>query len=270
MRFNQPKIEPNPSLFPFVAGMACPSSLAGEHSQSGDTTSGNTTSSDATAWRPRRWLFAIVLLLAAGVVLHPPLLRGLACLLIADEGSHDADHVVVLWCEGCFDRAGELYRENQAAQFHYIEPTSERLVSLGISPSWGKLCVAELGRRGVPPQAISEIPGAAREPWGFAHSLHTWLDDHRETRVLVLCNRLESGAVRFAFSAILSEAEFARVGFWCPPDPRFDETDWWRSGAGRRELATALFSRVYFRLHGEDAGAPAAAFDADAYERGLP
>lgn len=248
-----------PSLSLLIAGMASQSSTAGSYSQS----------PKADAWRWRRWLALAVILLIAAAVFHPLLLRGAACLLIADDGAGDANDVVVLWCEHCFDRASELYRDGEAARFHYIEPTSERLVSLGVSPSWGELCVAELGRRGVPSQAISEIPGAAREPWGFAHSLHAWLRDNPESQVRVLCSRLESGAVRYAFSSVLGDDEFERVGFWCPADPRFDEHDWWQSGAGRREFATALFTQAYFWLHGEDSGVSATMFDPDAYERGL-
>lgn len=232
--------------------------------------SGPAEASKILSLSPRcRWFYAPAAVVLAAAVFHPLLLRGAAAVLIADEGASGADHVVVLWCERCFDRASELYREGDATRLHYIEPTSERLVSLGISPSWGELCVAELGRRGVPRQSISEIPGPAREPWGFAHSLHAWLRDNPESKVRVLCSRLESGAVRFAFSSVLTSEEFERVGFLCPADPRFDETDWWRSGAGRREFSTALFTQFYFRLHGEDGGTPATVFDPDAYERGL-
>jgi hypothetical protein len=208
-------------------------------------------------------------MLLAGAALHAPLLRGLAQTLIADDGPQAAEHMLVLNCERVFDRASQAYHLGRTSKLLYIDLPAKRLGSLEIVPSWGTQCSRELQRRGVPPTAIFPIGGTAGDPWQTAHRLHEWLEARPQARVLVLCSRFASGGVQFAFSSVLETTELNRIAFWSPADPRFDESNWWRSHAGRRELAVAIFTQAYFRLHGEDVEPPPPTFDPDAYEREL-
>ncbi|MGH7136359.1 MAG: hypothetical protein ACREHD_11505, partial [Pirellulales bacterium] len=177
--------------------------------------------------------------------------------------------MLVLSCQRSFDRASEMFREGLTPRLHYIEEPASRLVLMGLRPSWGSQCVRQLVRRGVPARAISQIDGVSEGPWQDAHALQRWLKEKPATRVLVLCDRFNSGGIRFAFASVLEAGELARVRFWSPRDPRFDENDWWKSHDGRREFVVALFAQAYFRLHGEDAQRLATGFDPDAYERAL-
>jgi hypothetical protein len=217
--------------------------------------------------RRRRWLALAGLVLVA-LAAHQPLLQWLAQTLITDDGLRRSDYALVIECERCFDHASRLYHDQTVGGLLCIEQPAIRLVPLGVLPSWRAHCTREVARRGVPASAVAQIDGEAEEPWQAARVLRAWLSEHPMATVLVICGRFRSGAWRWAITEMLQDSELDRVHFFCPPDPRFDETNWWRSRMGWREYAAALFEQLYFRLHGEDRML-LPPLDPEAYERSV-
>jgi len=210
-------------------------------------------------------------MIVAAVVFHATILRWFARTLIVDDTRRAATDVLVLDRGHCFDRAAELYHAGLASRLHFIERPTKRLVSLGVVPSWGSQCAGELERRRVPPRAITAIPGIADEndAWQTARCARAWLKDHPDDTVRVLCGRFSSGGIRYVMSKTLAADELDRVVFCGVPDSRYDETNWWQSRSGCREIVAAFFDQAYFRLHGEDCAVLIHPFDPDAFERGL-
>jgi len=219
--------------------------------------------------RWRRWVVGGMIV--AAVVFHATILRWLARTLIVDDTRRTVDDVLVLDRGDCFDRAAELYHAGLASRLHFIERPAKRLESLGVVPSWGSLCNAELKRRRVSPRAITAIPGIAdvNDTWQMARCTRAWLKDHPDDTVRVLCGRFSSGGIRYVMSKTLAVDDLDRVVFCGVPNLRYDESNWWQSRAGCREIVAALFDQAYFRLHGEDSAVLIQPFDPDAFERGL-
>lgn len=212
----------------------------------------------------RRWdIVAIAVLIA---VAHVPILRGLALALIADDPMPSADQVLVLRADYCFDRAAEMYHRGTISRILVMDRPANRLVRMGVVPSKKEQCLRELRRRDIGAEAVSPLPGSDEIPWQVARALRAWLAEHPGARVLVLCERFESGDLRFVGSRVMDASQAERVAFRGLPDHRFDETNWWWSRAGVRAFAGAAFNLAYDRVRGEDAH-PTAEIDFSQFER---
>jgi hypothetical protein len=224
----------------------------------------------ATASQPRRRWWAVwlcVLLVVAA--LHPALLRLAVRPLVADDAPRTADHLFVYSGDGRFGNAADAYRRGEAKTILVLDRPATRLVRLGILSSRADECRRELGRRGVPEDAIVLIPGAASTPWQTARCLGGWLREHPQQDVLVLCDRFASGDLRYAMSRVLG-AEPQRVILQALADRRYDEASWWRSRTGWRAAVGAACELAYDRLRGEDRDlGPDREFDLKAFEQAL-
>ena len=102
------------------------------------------------------------------------LLQGLASCLVVDEPPGDFQYVCVLgWHDRpsgyrCYDTAVQLCRKRPSCGVLVIEPRPERLVEIGVLPSFETLSRRELESRGVPRRAISVLRTDGCDDWATA------------------------------------------------------------------------------------------------------
>jgi len=198
-----------------------------------------------------KWRVAMAATVVIAVwLLYAPILRGLAGLLIVDQPAGDCDYVCLRsWGGGpegdqSINAAGDLYGGKRPCNVLLIAPQTDRLSEIDVLPSFESLCRRELGKRHVPQQAISVIPGGGYNDWDAARSLAAWLNDHPDDSALLLCSRFRSALVRRVLDDVLDPTQAARVRVRALPDRRFDETDWWKSRIGYLEFGFCWLMRI--------------------------
>jgi hypothetical protein len=182
---------------------------------------------------------------------HGAILRGMASVLVADQGQQDAKFVLVVDGDRRYDAAAALYREDPSRRVVLIEPYPTRLVQVGALPSFEAISRRELHARGVPEEAVTVIPGKARTAWEETRLLRSWLKEHPDAQLLLLCDRFGSSYRRHVLDSTLPAGEAARVRILALPDRRYDETNWWKSRRGAKEWLVGLTTLVYASCRGE-------------------
>lgn len=186
------------------------------------------------------------------VLLHTPILRGLAWCLIVDEPSSAANYVLVVDGDRCFDVAAQRFREGSVEQVLVQESIPGRLARLGVLPTFEELSRRELAKRGVAADRIALVPGQPESRWEAARVLNAWLQNHPEARVAVLSSQFSSKLKSHVFDRELDHRTRTRLSIVAIRDRRFDESNWWRSKTGIKSFAGDLFSQCYAQLRGEE------------------
>jgi uncharacterized SAM-binding protein YcdF (DUF218 family) len=217
------------------------------------------------------WLL-IGLIAVAGVFLAgPPVLLGLADLLISDQPAGDFQYVgIVEWYHApdgdrCNDAAAKLFRENPSRGIVLVQSPADRLLEIGVLPSFESLCRRELEARGVPRRAVAVTSSDGLDDWATARAIRAWLADRPQANMLVLCGAFSSAHLRHALDTVLDPADAYRVRTRALDDRRFDRTNWWTTRTGIKAFGIEWLRR----LHGWCAGdhPPPPFHLADAYER---
>ena len=195
--------------------------------------------------KPVLFTTAAVVLLA--VVLHVPLLRLAAGLLIAEDAPTTPRTMLIAGGDRCFDVASELYTGGEVQSVLLCQSLPERLELIGIRRSGAEIARDELIARNVSPESITLLqitPDAGLDP---VERLDQWLAEHPEDQVVILCSRFSSRLWRLRLDHGLSEPNRVRTGLRALPDRRFDETNWWRSKDGIKAWFGSAFEQLYFR-----------------------
>jgi hypothetical protein len=211
---------------------------------------------------------AAAFLLACVYYFRAPALRGFAGLLVVDEPPPDADALLVLDGDRCFEQAARLYHAGGAGRVLLNEHRPGRLQQMGILPSFTELARRQLTAARVPGQALEVLPGETRSNWDRARLLRDWLCQHPGARVTVLCDRFGSRQRRCILDRVLDPEEAARVRVYALPHRSYRETDWWRSKQGILDLFDAYVVLTFTWLVGEDKD-EWREWDPEAYERAL-
>lgn len=210
-------------------------------------------------------LTAVACMLLA-VVLHAPVLRLAAGLLIDDDPSDSSSAVLVAGGDRCFDVAGQLYAEQTVRSVLIWQSLPGRLELIGVRPLTEEITRDELIARNVAPESIALlqiVPDAGLNP---IERLDRWLTEHPQDQVLILCDRFNSRLWRLRLNGGVSEANRWRVKLRALPDRRYDETNWWRSRVGIKAWFRAAFEQMYFRVRGAEPQQQVD-YDPDLYER---
>ena len=223
--------------------------------------------------RIRKWP-AIVALIAAAVVwfFHATFLQGLAAPLIADAPDDSFQYVGIIERDNapdgdwCFDEAARLAREKPQCHILLIESGRTRLVEIGVLPSFESLCRDELETQGVPPQDISVVHGDGYDDWSTARAIRTWLADHPNATLLVLCGRFHSAHFQHALDTTLDTGRAACVCVRGLHNRRYDETDWWKSRTGIKAFGYGWLRYLHGWLANRNQQPPVHR-NADDYER---
>lgn len=206
--------------------------------------------------RTVRWLLAglaAVALLALG---HQRLLRGLGQVLVVDQRPAEVDYVWARSGDHCYDEAAGWYRDKRIRRILLIDRYHDRMVQWGAMPSHAAKGRRALQLHAVPSEAVQVIPGEARDDWEEVRLLESWLQQHPQTRVLVLCNRFSSRYCRYLLDSVLEPQARDRVWVTALPDRRFDESDWWKVRSGVRGLMYGYLRLFYAWCQGEERVVP--------------
>jgi hypothetical protein len=217
--------------------------------------------------RRRPIVLTAAALLMLAIVLHVPLLRLGAGVLIADDPLAAPSVVLLAGGDRCLDVARELYGAHASVRSVLVwQSLPGRLELLGVRPLAEETVRDELIARGVAPESIELLeltPDARLEQ---IERLDGWLTEHPEHRVLILCDRFSSRLWRLRLDRGLSRANRGRVGLRALPDRRYDETNWWRSREGIKAWFGSVFEQLYFRI-GRAEPEEMIDYDPDLYEQ---
>jgi hypothetical protein len=146
-----------------------------------------------------------------------------------------------------------------------VDNRSDRLNEIHAIPSFEALVEKMIRSQGRTEKSISMAHSDGIDDWARARAIGTWLADHPNATLLVLCDRFRSAHFRRAIDLGLGATAAARVGVRGLPDERFDETNWWQTRVGIKAFGFAGLRRIHGWLAGGDHVSPLAA-GADAYE----
>lgn len=201
------------------------------------------------------WSTAVAVLLLAAI-LHGPLLRGFGRLFTAERPLEAFDRVWIraedfsVSGDGAIERAVGLCREDAGRRVLLVEQAPMPCVRAGVVPPQSEAIAAKLHRRGLAADRIEVAPGAAYDLATEAQALGAWLRAHEDSRILLLCRRLSGGATRAILDRELGPDLAARVGILGLPSQGIDESNWWTSRTGFKEMLTSMLDRVHCALGG--------------------
>jgi hypothetical protein len=226
--------------------------------------------------RRRKYLAAAAAIAILAILLHAPLLRGLAGFLVTAPTADEADYIGVLdWWNApdgdrSYDTAARLLGGTKNAKAFrgilVVEFQPGRLEQIGAVPTFVELTRRELTARGVPQRAVSVLHSDACGDWSTARALSGWLRERPDATIVLLCDQFRSAHLRYALDRVLDSTQSQRVRVHPLPDRRYDATNWWKSRCGFRAFGFAWLIRIHGWLYGDTAAQPLTA-DADGYER---
>jgi uncharacterized SAM-binding protein YcdF (DUF218 family) len=200
----------------------------------------------------RAWCRRLILLSAFAVgmyLCHEHLLRAAAEFLDVTEPPHRSDAVFVLG-GGADSRpfvAAALYRAGLTPRV--LVPVT-RLSSANddelVVPEHD-LIVRVLRTRGVPPEAISLLPGDVDSTEDEARALAAYLSCRPATTVAVVTHGYHTRRARLIFSHHLGD-QFEQVKFVAVPTDFFDASNWWRNEDGLLIYSSEYLKFVSFGL----------------------
>jgi hypothetical protein len=219
---------------------------------------------------PRRWwrrLVVLAVLLGGLYLARAPLLRGLAGLLVVDEPDAGVPTLVLLDGDGMFDEAAQRYRTGQARRLLLFHGKPSRIERLGLIPPHVVRARKALRERGVPADALTVLPQAGRSYRQHFTVLGSWLEEHPEDDVYLLCNRFASRRVRRLVGRVLG-SDAGRVHVLALPARRYTEADWWQHRDGQIDFVSQAVRLAFVVVCGEGT-AQGNDWDPDDYEASL-
>lgn len=197
----------------------------------------------------------------AGIILllcHAALLQRCAEVLIDETHLPNVDRVWVRWHEftidgeGALDEAAVLCGEDPTRGVITVGVAPMPVVRAGVLPRQDILIARELEKRGVASDKVAVLSGEARDVWEEVQRLGEWLNGHRNSRVLLLCDRFGSAQMRCIIERTLPPEAAARVGIRGLPRQGVDETNWWKTRSGVKFFLFAALDRSFQWIQGKD------------------
>ena len=139
------------------------------------------------ASRPRLFRRSALVLLAVIALLglcHPFILRMMAWPLVACDPPVSCDYYCLHGDEmgaGGFEpfvAAAEWRRQRAGREILLLLPHDSRIVEIGATPSFERICRVELGKKGIAADEIRLLRADACDVWDEIRGLSTWLKDH--------------------------------------------------------------------------------------------
>jgi hypothetical protein len=200
-----------------------------------------------TKWLRRLSIAAIVMGLAW--LLHAPLLRALAHVLVLEEIAPPAPAVVVLE-EGDrrFEVAERLHHDQESKVLLYRRQL-DRLERMGIRMPSDVIARRELRERGVPNDDVQSLPEVPRGRSQLVRVLNEWLNEHPDDSVDLLCDRFTSRTWKRVVARRVDAGAERRIHIVPLRQRAFDETNWWHCKEGRAGFVNGYLILV-FQLFG--------------------
>lgn len=174
--------------------------------------------------------------------LHAAVLPYLAEPLIVDQSDDDYQFVCVMSFhdipanDWIYERAARLYHAKPSCRILVVQPLENRLVELGIVPTFGAVSRRELTLRGVPDGSISIVQSDNCGEAACVAAIRPWLSQHPDGNAILLCSRFYSARIRSFADTAFDPDQAVRVRVCGVPRQRGDETNWWKSRDGYKVL----------------------------------
>ena len=222
-----------------------------------------------TDWR--KWRNLLLLLFAAGAIwlVRQPILTGIARVLIVDE---PPGNPAAIWIRDSgvviYDEAARLCRETPGLKILLVAWEPSRLVRAGVLEPLETITRREMAARGVPAEAIEVVGPPVRTGRQEINQLSAWLENRPGACAALPLGRFSSARQRQVLDEIMASDTASRVKIVALASPRYNESNWWRSREGLRNLAFGLLSRGYGCFCGSR-GEDIEPWDPDQYEESL-
>jgi hypothetical protein len=169
-------------------------------------------------------------------VFRVPILCGIAGGLIVDDRPvHNrrtpAPAVLILDGDRPFDAAARLYHAEKRTILVY-RGRPDRLVRMGIMQPGDETARRELLKLGVASQDLVLLVGDTDSRSGIAAVLGSWLKEHPDQTVNVLCERFTSRTWKIVLSRAAQLELAGKICIVPLKSRQYDESNWWRSKQG--------------------------------------
>lgn len=145
--------------------------------------------------------------------------------------------------------AAALWQRGLAPGIAIARSESSRAVEMGLVPNVTDLAIQMLGKLGVPPDSIIEIPfpGGVTSTRDEAEALRRWLVQHPAAKVLIVTNAIHTRRVRGIFGKVL-RGSGVQVLLVAVPDRRYDVRRWWENEHGFLGVYNEYLKLFYYWL----------------------
>ncbi len=221
--------------------------------------------------KPIRRTLLFATLAVAVWLLHAPLLQFLAQLLIADQPDGDYQLVCIASRNGwpaddwCYDAAAERFLAKSSCNILLVQPPDNRLIELGIAPTFEAISRRELELRGVPQTSISVVRSKICGERAAIEAIRPRLSQQPNNSAVLLCNLFYSARIRLLVDRVLDPNQATRVRVRGVPSQQCDATNWWKSRDGYKVFGDAWLRQLFHWCGGSDEAA--SSYSADDYQR---
>lgn len=220
----------------------------------------------------RRRLVVAAVAIVIVAVLHRPLLRGAAQLLVVDQDSSPCDYLWIPAGDGFpvsdtryLDAAAAMLRGVQGRRVLMISPPANRLVQMGVVPPFIDETRRQLESRGIAHDAIVVVSRGSQDARAEMLLLQAWLEEHSKARVVVFSDRFASRRARLGLDRRLAPSAASRIVVRARSNLRFEERTWWQSRDGIRDFLLSWI-RLAYALAYDDQGQTPRRWTLEEYE----
>jgi hypothetical protein len=191
-------------------------------------------------------------ILAAILALHKFILAAIAGLLVVPELNRQPTVAAIHSGDRRYATAAA---ELQAGEIHRVllfRRNPGRLQLMGVLPTDEQIGLRELSRGGVAGGAIEILASGHASDEDVLVSLDAWLKGQPSEVVGIYCSRFGSRRMDMLCHRLLAPTTRGRIVVVPLADRRFDESNWWKSRSGIKELFGSAFRLTYAWLRGVD------------------
>jgi hypothetical protein len=217
--------------------------------------------------RRRKWGRWLVTLLILALVTHPWWLQACGRLLVVEEPFERADVVIVQDGDHRFQRAAELFGSGRVSSIWVVRRNESYAEAARIVPAAYAIGCELLRAAGAAGEQIVVLPGSAREVEDAARIVRASLERSPGTDAVLLCDRFRSRNVRKIYEQILEDDLSQRVRVMGLARDDCDETNWWKSRTGWKEVLFGGLELGFTVLVGVEGPPTERSFDPDEFER---
>jgi hypothetical protein len=192
---------------------------------------------------------AVVSLVCA--VFHRVILRAAVDGLIVDDPVESCATLVVVNGDRKYAVAAEMFHQGKIQHVLLPKEPPRPLVACGIIEPHELKVRREITELGVPESAVTITDDPTRGIWEIADVVREQLAANpAESRLAVVADLVQTGRLRYVLEESLSKAELARVRIHAIRDRRYDETNWWRTRTGLRDVTLTYLRYLHNGLIG--------------------
>ncbi|MFV0444364.1 MAG: hypothetical protein ACK5Q5_12410 [Planctomycetaceae bacterium] len=175
---------------------------------------------------------------------HPLTLPLLADLLVVDAETDAGQLAFPLDGAAAVEWVAEAVRVGRVQRVGLSRRRPSRLVERGLLPDPWEQARQELDRLGVSTEQRWTMPGTLSDDLDFAGGLATYLREHPDAAVLLVCSQYRSGRIDRRMSRLMDPELAARVHVVPLDADGVRPDDWWKSRDGQRVVVTEMIRSI--------------------------